>query len=293
MADAECWVELSCRGSRLGAGLLLTNHFAVTAFHCIRGIEGADERLDVSFSTGEVVPGRVYESSPEADLALVDILRPRESPIVLPSADRADKGDLWSAPYRPSTSDPYLSGEVLSQAIKYRLETGHDVEALQLECSQHLGDYAGYSGGPVQRSVTGKDLVVLGVMLEQYPDRQAGDRASNVLFAATIAEVLRRFGAFNVGHLLKVLTGAEAPPAERPGAADTGTAVPTATGISADPAVSGRGQSLDSRIAAAESLIAVIRDWGMSGVLDPMSVSGITAQVARRLVDTDWAGADE
>jgi hypothetical protein len=196
----------------------------------------------------------------------------------------------------PSTgvpSDPYLSGEVLSQAITYRLETGHDIEALQLECSQHLGDYAGYSGGPVQRSVTGNDLVLLGVMLEQYPDRQAADRASNVLFAATIAEVLRRFDAFNVGHLLTVLTGAEASRAERGAAPDTGTAVSTATGVSADPAVTRRGQSLDARIVAAESLIAAIRDWGSSGVLDPMSMSAITAQVAGRLVDNDSAGPDE
>jgi hypothetical protein len=203
--DRDYWVEISERGARLGAGFLLTRHYALTAAHCLRGVDFGKERLKLSFASGEMVTGRVRETAAGADLALIEIREPRESPLI-PHFDRAVRGDKWLAPYRPSTRDPYLSGTVLSDAISYRLEAGDEIEALQLDCSQYLGDYSGYSGGPVERQVTSGEPSFLGVLLEQYPDRRYDGRASNVLFAATIAEALRRFDLLGMSSLLENLS---------------------------------------------------------------------------------------
>jgi hypothetical protein len=203
--DRDYWVEISQRGALLGAGSLLTEHYALTAAHCVRGIDFGKEGLKLSFASGEMVTGRVCENAAGADLALIEILEPCESPLI-PNVGRAVPGDMWSAPYRPSTSHPYLGGTVLSGAIRFRLEMGDEIEALQLDCSQHLGDYSGYSGGPVERQVTSGEPALLGVLLEQYPDRHSSGRASNVLFAATIAEALRRFDCLDTNHLLKMFS---------------------------------------------------------------------------------------
>ena len=286
MANTDYWIEISRRGTRLGAGFVLNKHHALTAFHCLRGIDPGDEHLELSFATGEVTPGRVCERSPGADLALIDVLKPRESTLIPPNVDRAGRGDMWSAPYRPSTGDPYLGGDVLSGAMRYRCEAGHEIEDIQLGCSQRLGDYSGYSGGPVERQVTGREPALVGVLLEQYPDRQAADRASDVLFAATIAEALRRFDCLGVGHLMKVLsTETTTPQAYLPATASHGL----------DPAISAQeqhgsrpGSSLDSRIADANSVLQFIRELATSEILNPTDVSALALRVAWRVVESNW-----
>ena len=279
MASADYWIEIFRQGTRLGAGFLLNQHHALTAFHCVRDAEPG-EHVELSFATGEKIPGRVCEHARGADLALIDLLKPRESTLTTPSADKAGRGDKWSAPYRPSTSDPYLGGDVLEGRITYRCEAGFDIEALQLGCSERIGDYSGYSGGPVERHVTGREPSLLGILVEQFPDRQAPGRASDVLFAATIKEALRRFNCLGVGHLVNVLNEEEAtpwrcPPASEPQLPDT----------------RGPGSRLpvESRIADANAIIETIREWARSGVLDPAQVSALALRVARRLVDSNWA----
>ena len=282
----DYWIEISQHGTRLGAGFQLTRRYAVTASHCLRGLT-SDELLELSFAGGEVGPGRIHERSPESDLALIDIVKPRESSVVLPSADRACRGDSWAAPYRPGPSDPYLSGEVLNGGMSYRCEAGNLIEALQLGCSERLGDYSGYSGGPVERPAEAGDPVVLGVLLEQYPDRECPSRSSDVLFAATVAEILRRFDSFNVGHLLKVLTADSKPSqGDRPDIPATTDALdPLMT--SDESSLSLVGRSLQSRLAETSSLLDALHEWGKSGVLDPMDVSMLKMQVVRRIIDSD------
>ena len=73
MASDDYWVEICQHGARLGAGFLLTRCYAITAFHCLTNMEPGDDSVDVTFATGETLPGRVYRRSPEADLALIDI----------------------------------------------------------------------------------------------------------------------------------------------------------------------------------------------------------------------------
>lgn len=284
MASADYWVEISQQGRRLGGGFILTRHHVLTAFHCLQGSDPDDENVELSFASGDVVPGQVCERAVGADLVLINIVKPRDSTLALPKADRAGRGDTWTAPYRPSTADPYLSGNVLSGAMAYRCESGIEIEALQLGCSQRLGDYSGYSGGPVERQITGGDPALLGVLLEQYPDRQATERASDVLFAATIAEALRRFDCLGVGHLLGILSASG-----RMQKNDSPAEVShrqNGTDSIQEPDFLGR--ALDSRIATMNSVLAALHEWGTSGVLDPLDVSDLKRRAAQRFVDSNW-----
>jgi hypothetical protein len=287
MAVSDYWVEISRQGARLGAGFVLTRHHALTAFHCLRSISSDDEDVDLSFASGEVIQGRICERAMGADLALIDILKPNESTFILPDADRADRGDSWSAPYRPTTSDPYIGGDVLSGAMTYRCEAGHEIEALQLGCSQNLGDYSGYSGGPVERCVASGGPVLLGVLLEQYPDRQAHGRASNVLFAATISEAVRRFNHLGADHLFKVLYSDDKtlPISSTTFHRYDGTGFTYETEEGQD---SRSGTPLESRIAAAGSILDALHEWVSSGVLDPTYASALTLRVAQRVVESSW-----
>ena len=49
------------------------------------------------------------------------------------------------------------------------------IEAIQLDCSQPIGDYAGYSGSPIERSEPPDRRMLLGILLEQYPEQQLGN----------------------------------------------------------------------------------------------------------------------
>jgi len=286
---ADYWVSISWQGKRLGAGFLLTRHHVLTASHCLRGLRADDEDLELSFANGKVILGRVGERSARADLALIDILEPRENTIILPMADRASRGDAWSAPYRPDTSDPYLSGNVLSGAMAYRCEAGDEIEALQLSCSQHLGDYSGYSGGPVERYDTAGESALLGVLLEQYPDRQAAERASDVLFAATIAEALRCFDHLGVGHLMKVMPTDDVAPqtfvSARKSHQNDPPKFPEGPHESSGSRSAG---SLDGRTAGVKATLDSLDQMAKSGVLPPMYVFLLKVRAAWRLGDRDW-----
>jgi hypothetical protein len=286
VGSADYWVEISQQGRKLGAGFVVTRHYVLTAFHCLRSIDPDDELVELSFASGEVAPGRLYESAPEADLALIDLLKPRDRKFEPLSADRARQGDAWFAPYRPRRDEPHLAGDVVSGAMAYRCETGHEIEALQLNCSQGIGNYSGYSGGPVERRGSRPRPSLIGVLLEQYPDRRA-DRASGVLFAATIAEAARRFNYLGVAHLIEIMTAPdgpepEQPPVQKPGRHD-------AYGPAQASAGQASRQSVEPLIAKANSLLAALEEWGASSTLSPLDVSMLKRRVVRRLVDGDWA----
>jgi hypothetical protein len=281
MSHRGYWVDISQRGTRLGAGFLLTRHFVVTADHCLRGAV-ADDPLDLSFADSELVPGRIHQQSPESDLALIAVLKSRSGPIV-PKGDRSGPGEEWRVPYRPSIADPYLSGSVLDAPVAYQCEGGDTVEALQLGCSAHLGDYSGYSGGPVERSGSVGDAALLGILVEQYPDRRDPQRNSDVLFATTVAEALRRFDCFDVGHLLKVLPQAHA--AAEPGSASTAQRVRAAPPepLGSPPAMS---RDLARRFRNADAALWWLKRWELDGVLDASHVWELRARIARDVTDS-------
>lgn len=285
--SADYWVEICQREKKLGAGFAVTRHYVLTALHCLRGLDPGDEDLELAFADGEVAPGRVYECAPEADLALIDILKPRDRAFGLPGTDRAKPGDRWFAPYRPRNDDPHLAGDVVSGAIAYRCAAGHEIEALQLNCSQDIGNYSGYSGGPVERRTAPLGSSLIGVLLEQYPDLSA-DRASGILFAATMAEAARRFDNFGVGHLMGILTAGDDSVAEPSSAQESGQREGTSP-VGA-PYSQSSCQSLEPRIARASSLLDALDEWGASNTLNPIDVAMLKLRVAQRLVDSDWPG---
>lgn len=205
--DEDYWVEVSQGGRRLGAGFLLTRCHALTALHCLRAADPELGGLDVTFAGGETVPGRIYRRSPEADLALIDIEIPESvdfPSLLLP--DRAADNETWHNPYRPSLSHAFLSGNITKVSTRYKCAGGDVIEAIQLGCAQPVGDYAGYSGSPIERSEPPERRRLLGILLEQYPEQFGNywesQRASTVLFAATMDEVFRRFKNFGADHLI-------------------------------------------------------------------------------------------
>ena len=207
MTGEDYWVEVSQGGRRLGAGFLLTSCHVVTALHCLRGADPRLDELDIGFADGATVPGRIYRRAPEADLALIDVEIPDsvDCPAVL-QPDRAAANEMWLNPYRPSLSHAFLSGNVTKVPVMFECVGGEVIETIQLICSEAVGDYAGYSGSPVERSDPPERRRLLGILLEQYPEQGGGygerQRASTVLFAATMDEVFHRFPCFGADHLI-------------------------------------------------------------------------------------------
>ncbi|ONK12592.1 serine protease [Streptomyces sp. MP131-18] len=262
------WVDLYHEEKRLGAGFLLTRNFVLTALHCLRGAGGLDGRLDIALADGGRVPARVRRTADEADLALVEIDDARQITLPLPLAQVAPPGARWRSPYRPFPSDVALSGQV-NHRTRHLCEAGGTIEALQLTVDQQLGDYSGYSGGPVEGADDRGGPFVLGILLEQALSRDpgGGPRAANVLFAATIAEAMRRFDDyFGVAHLVDVLRPA------------------TGRERRAEPPDGGHGPGTGG-IAEAESLLVAFRQWVQRGLIDPVQATELSLDVARRLIE--------
>jgi hypothetical protein len=268
MEETVYWVEITQVYTHLGAGFLLTPYHALTALHCLRHADLDGPPLELRLADDVVIEGRVVESAPGADLALIELLRPCHGSFTSPGADWGHRGDPWFVPYRPRTSDPYLSGDVVSGSAAYWCEAGDEIKALQLGCAQHLGDYSGYSGSPVERRITDGEPALLGVLLEQSPDRHAAGRASDVLWAITIAEALQRFSYCGFRHLLKMLT------------ADP--LVAKADYTSPKPADS---DPTGTTITQARALVDLFREWAGSGVLNPGELPSLGLRIANQLVD--------
>lgn len=197
-------VEIFQDDARMGAGFFVMPQYVLTARHCLPANARDDDAFTVR-GPGEVpLPGLLRLPSGDADLALIEIVRLPDVPVQLLTADKSRHGDQWASPYRPGEDDPLLSGMVSEPLVPFLGANQWSFEAMQLKCHQVLGDYSGYSGSPVERSDAG-DPTLLGILLEQYPDRQDHLRNTDVLFAATIKDALGRFERLAVGHLLRVL----------------------------------------------------------------------------------------
>jgi Trypsin-like peptidase domain len=244
----------------------LTGCYVLTAYHCLGNFLPGSEDVEITFEGGEVLAGRVLRCSPEADLALIDVPKSGNGPVI-PRADRASAGQEWRNPYRPSRSHAVLSGKVEATPVTYQCEGGDSVEAMQLGCVQDLGDYTGYSGSPIEGGQPDEDSKLFGILIEQYPEHypyQAETRsASAVLFAATISEVFRRFDCFDLGHLMSLLPSSA--PDDVSGTFKT----------SDRPAAVGHLQS----IAIADAKIEALDGWQKRGLLDEQYVTALKLRV--------------
>jgi hypothetical protein len=254
----DYWVGLEHAGQPLGTGFLVAHRRILTAAHCVRGLSpGAD--LLVVPSTGEPVPAHLVELADPADLALVELLKDPDPPIPSPRTGLCRPRDGWFGPYRPGPSDPYLRGSIVHHEVDYRCVGGATVRALQLVTEVAIGDFHGYSGGPVEREVDeGASRPVVGILLEQYPDRAEEGRYSNVLFAAALGEALRVFRSFDLDHLLPVIAPEHPAPARS-------TTIATRDRV--------------------DDLLSWLRDRSEQGLLDPAEVSMLRIQAVRRLID--------
>ena len=266
MADLEYCVILSRGSRRLGAGVLLTRRFVLTAGHCLRSVQ-PDDVVCVSLSTGEQLDARSCERLERADLARLEVLSPDLVPFRLFDSDRARFGDLWQSTYTPEENDPRLGGDVADPARAYLCVGGERITALQLNCGQALGDYAGYSGSPVERRTLSRSPALLGILLEQYPDRREPKRYANVLFAATILEAMNRFDVLGIEGILDEL---------RPDGdvdVDGGAAPPL------------RGAAVRASLEAMDAVITELEQWRSEGRMSPLEMYQRQLRISQEVID--------
>jgi hypothetical protein len=199
------WVHIFHEGVRRGGGVLLTARLVITTAHCVRHVEvnDASSGLRISVADRESVDAKLVDLVEDCDLALLELSKPLGNTLKLPRVSRGTKGDVWFAPCRPSPSDPELDGKV-NGSLLYECQAGGTIWAVQLTTDSNLGNYQGYSGGPVFLWPTG-DRRLLGVLIEQHPDHIDPLRATNTLFAAAMEEALDQFPTLQNAYLLRCL----------------------------------------------------------------------------------------
>lgn len=265
MSGDDYWVRLQHDGRVLGAGFFVTSRWVLTAAHCLSSIPPDAGVVTAYGDWHGSTELRIVERNSKVDIALLQYDADASRPDI-PEADRCAGGARWSSPYRPSDTEPSLAGTVTDHAHGYRTEGGDEITALQLRTDTELGDYSGYSGSPVETDPPGERRALVGILLEQYPDRVDPRRSSNVLFAGTIGEALGSFPQFDVGHLLNVLTGTDRSATRRP--------VPD-------------GPSIDAVVSRGDAKLEFLERCAKRGYLDAAELRIMRLKVINGVIDTD------
>lgn len=216
MGQACHWVRLATGDDVVGTGFFITPNLILTAGHCVDELS-ADISVELS-CTATPTKGRLEERAENVDLALIklDGSAGWAHQAHVPDIDYCVDGDDWESPARPADDDAHLTGSVIKASTTYRCQESASLEALELRTDVMLGGYHGYSGSPVERRRRGEQNKLVGLLIEQYPDRADDSRASNVLFAATVAETLRQFPMLSTETLLNRLSDRPADHVTRP-----------------------------------------------------------------------------
>lgn len=267
------WVDV-CADGRVGAGFRISLLYVLTARHCLPSSlsppHGPVEVVERWGSREVRMPGRMCASADKNDLALIELEAESARPFAYPpSVDRVEGTPRWRCPYRRAPDLLVaLSGRVTDAAFLHTCEAGGCVEALQLHTEEGLGSYAGYSGGPVEAETAavtdGARWPVVGLLLEQVPDRENHLRAANVLIAVTMSHALRCFPQLDVAHLLGLLLATpDTSFPERPTASET---------------------VFDT----ADQLLLALRRRVESGLVDPLVALDVQRDILRRELDDQW-----
>ncbi|WP_137991460.1 trypsin-like peptidase domain-containing protein [Streptomyces vilmorinianum] len=268
----EPWVRIHEQDVLLGAGLMVTRGFVLTALHCLRYASADDAALSIELSDGRRVPGRLCDAIKDADLALLTVEWAHAQGLPpAPPTDWARPRVRWRGPYRPPGETSRLSGWVTHAPIDHQSLAGGTFTAMQLTVDQLLGDYSGYSGSPVEHAEECEQPSVVGMLMEQQLSRQNADDGTNVLYAATVRGIMERFPHFGTEQLLRRARG-ETLPDRTPTAAH---AVPRARReYEQTPAPQARPALVED----ASDFLRSLRQWEEAGL-----ISAAEAQEQRRL----------
>ncbi|MCX5559529.1 serine protease [Streptomyces sp. NBC_00038] len=272
MTSAGYWVDLYQGQQRLGGGFLVNRQYVLTALHCLSELTAFDADLIIVLADGTRVEGKVCSQDKEADLALIEIFPHFEVAQPIPVTGVAQGGDRWRSPYRPAGNEVELSGRIDNGALPYLCEGGAEIKALQLTANQQLGRYSGYSGGPVEGIPQDREPTLVGILLEQVPDRAdpRSGRNTNVLFAATMGEAMRRFPQLDVEHLMDKL---------RPGRPERVPQRDSEEGLSP--------LAQTDLITRIETVIHHIQQLSDHGVMDPTSTERVKFLAVKLIMQQD------
>jgi hypothetical protein len=264
----QSWFRITHEGKLLGGGLIVTRMFGVTAAHCLaslmpsEGPNGGHIEVSVNLELGDEFPdatGRLI--GVRNDLALLEIQHPNRDRLGYPIPAQASEGDAWRAPYRPSEQFPVLTGKVDAPNATYQLMDGASIPALQLLVDQQIGDHHGYSGGPVAAFSEFEREQILGILIEQFPNRVTR-LASNVLFAAAISTVFESFEAFDYIPDPRESLSRESGGPSRHGQSMTDRGSP------------GQGASVSTqeRLRDLDLFVRTVHSWKLDGVIDDVDM---------------------